>query len=73
MTYSPPKIIYLQVDQDPEVTWCVDRIDDSDVIYLRGDLSSGSSSGLLKEVEELRAKVKELEYLLSEQTGCAFD
>lgn len=29
-------VIYLQVEGD-EVTWCVDRVDDSDVVYVRAD------------------------------------
>ncbi len=39
-TMNPPQIIYLQLldlDGDPsgEVTWCVDRIHDTDVEYVR--------------------------------------
>lgn len=29
-----PNIIYLQISGD-EVTWCVDRINDDDVVYVR--------------------------------------
>jgi hypothetical protein len=31
---KPPKIIYLQWAPDIEVTWCVDRINESDEEYI---------------------------------------
>lgn len=36
----PPNTIYLQVDddrEDVEVTWCKDKIYESDVMYIRAD------------------------------------
>lgn len=37
-----PDVIYLQVEYDgepcKEVTWCMDRVNDSDVEYVRADL-----------------------------------
>jgi hypothetical protein len=32
-----PDKIYLQIEDETEVTWCVDRINDTDVEYLRVD------------------------------------
>ena len=31
------KVIYLQIDEYSETTWCVDRIHDSDVKYIHPD------------------------------------
>jgi len=45
------KIIYLQVDQT-EVTWCQDKINDSDVEYIRKDIYDS-----LKEENERLKKV----------------
>jgi len=32
-----PKRIWLQPSQEPEVTWCRDKIEDDDVEYIRAD------------------------------------
>lgn len=46
---KPPKEIYLQwVEQEEDsmwegVTWCIDKIHDSDIKYIRSDLVSSSN------------------------------
>jgi hypothetical protein len=37
MRRKSPKIIWLQVDQGEDTTWCEDKINDSDVKYIRVD------------------------------------
>lgn len=32
-----PNIIYLQIHEFPDTTWCMDRINDDDVVYVRAD------------------------------------
>lgn len=37
MIQKPNKVIYLQTDSDDEITWCNDRINDSDKVYISAE------------------------------------
>ena len=39
-----PDVIYLQVDEFPEITWCTEKIHDTDVEYVRADLLAAARS-----------------------------
>jgi len=37
MSNKAPGVIYLQTN-DPQITWCADRIDETDTRYIRSDM-----------------------------------
>ncbi len=62
--YKGAKRIYLQVDPDGEtacdwvdgITWCEDRINESDIVYVRADLTNTSEklkriAGIIERVD----------------------
>lgn len=66
-----PATIFLQTtgeyDLEPfdekltkETTWCVDKIYDSDVEYLRSDIASKALSDANKEIERLKGLIEKL-------------
>ena len=54
--YEAPEYIYLQPDE-PEITWGVDRIHNSDVQYVRADISNNM---IRRKANKIRAKDAEL-------------
>jgi len=57
-----PNTIYLQVDddrEDVEVTWCKDKIYESDVMYIRADKVVEYMANLAKQLETLQCEYNE--------------
>jgi hypothetical protein len=58
MTFTPPEKIYLQIDQEFDslegVTWCTDRINDTDVEYTI--VKKKQASGMKKDYRYRRIK-----------------
>ena len=57
-----PNTIYLQVDddrEDVEVTWCRDRIYETDVMYVRADNVVEYIVKLAKQLENLQCEYNE--------------
>lgn len=51
-----PDKIYLQVENDDEITWCDDRIEDSDVAYVKESETQKTITALKEDAERLAAK-----------------
>lgn len=79
---TAPERIYLQIDPDAlyfqeneDTTWSAERINDSDVVYIRRDLvkykqpAETTGSAEHEELETLRAAVKPFARLVSETSG----
>ncbi len=50
MSNNGPKIIWLQVDEFPEITWCADKIHDTDVEYIRHTQRKDITAERIKEI-----------------------
>ena len=64
---KPPKIIYLQTDKESElfydegVTWCVDKINDTDETYLLSTPAREAAYDLLKTLQHAASYFQMLE------------
>lgn len=58
---KPPEIIYLQWNGDGESTWCIDQIEDNDVVYVL-------QSALTTAQEEITASRNFIEDILGHAT-----
>lgn len=53
VAYQVPDIIYLQIKDLGGITWCVDRINDTDIEYVRVDRGGEQVSGMTVDGEVL--------------------